>query len=520
MTIKAYFLISTQHFTPTGGIGSFFRAFRRMSAELNWRVTCVLDQSPSGAGRRLMEASAGVRFVWPTAPLPYTKAEGAPRFGVAAEIDDRMVENFRSAYALALESEGEPDLVLVNTPEAIEAPFASPIASTSKVVFYTHHENLLVPPARASKVFSPAYNEYLYAIPQRNVIVATQSEFNVERMARLKFTHSPIVLPMPIPDPELLMPYDGMREGVLFIGRHEPRKNPKRFAEKVAAAGLPAKVLTNKRGEAKFEKTLREAGVNSFEIRSELTGQAKADFIGSARIAFHPASSESYGYSAMECLAAGLPTVCIEEYEWWRAFEEHGIHAVASRKVAKVLPELYRSAIRTDSLAWIDHEEQVKESWSRFLSGRGTPMIKSVDPEIWDEDKLHTKVPEPSEYATPEPTDYSKSKAFNSDVAVYAPAISAAFVKTLEKQRKPGEKIAGRFSNEDLQFTNPNTRLFFYPWALYSAGQAASTGAAAKKDSWLTRRPRDRRLCCLGIVAGFKCSRERSSSPARRLVRC
>ncbi len=59
MTIKAHFLISTQHFIPTGGIGSFFRAFRRMSGELNWQVTCVLDQPPSGTRHRLMEASTG-----------------------------------------------------------------------------------------------------------------------------------------------------------------------------------------------------------------------------------------------------------------------------------------------------------------------------------------------------------------------------------------------------------------------------------------------------------------------------
>ncbi len=102
---------------------------------------------------------------------------------------------FRSAYALAVETEGVPDLVLVNTPEAIEAPFALP-APTSKVVFYTHHENLVVPPDQASKVFSSSYNEFLYAIPQRNVIVATQSQLNIERMAKLKFAQPPIVLPI------------------------------------------------------------------------------------------------------------------------------------------------------------------------------------------------------------------------------------------------------------------------------------------------------------------------------------
>ena len=200
------------------------------------------------------------------------------------------------------------------------------------------------------------------------IIVIDQFSRCIYRNSPAAFAHDPLVLPMPLPDLELLEPYEGKQEGVLFIGRHEPRKNPKLFAKAVAEAGLPAKVLTNKRGMKKFEKTLAEAGVESFDIRYELTGSQKTDFIKSARIAFHPANLESYGFSAMETLAAGLPTVLIEEYRWWRAFEHAGVITAPKDGIVQTLADLHHSPDFQSKFDWLKHENKFQEDWLTLLS--------------------------------------------------------------------------------------------------------------------------------------------------------
>lgn len=125
-----------------------------------------------------------------------------------------------------------------------------------------------------------------------------------------------------------------------------------------------ARVLTNKRGVKKFENTLTDAGVNTFDIRYELTGRAKADFIKSAKIAFHPASLESYGFSAMETLAAGLPTLLIEEYEWWKAFEGQGVFVCARRDSSCKLQSIYHSENAVNSITWRAAESETKSKWA------------------------------------------------------------------------------------------------------------------------------------------------------------
>ena len=366
-----FFLISAQHFIPTGGIGSFFRGFQRMARSLDWKVICVLDKKPIGQGRHMMEAHKDVQYAWANEPQSYN--DHGSRFDPET-VNEFKVDNFQQAFESAL-TQHRPDLILINTLEASIAVHRTMQATGNwgsvRTIFYTHHENFVVPAEQRSRVFSHQYNEALF--DQANtpgIEIATQNQFNIERMNQVgfPFAHDPLVLPMPLPDLELLEPYEGKQEGVLFIGRHEPRKNPKLFAKAVAEAGLPAKVLTNKRGMKKFEKTLAEAGVESFDIRYELTGSQKTDFIKSARIAFHPANLESYGFSAMETLAAGLPTVLIEEYRWWRAFEHAGVITAPKDGIVQTLADLHHSPDFQSKFDWLKHENKFQEDWLTLLS--------------------------------------------------------------------------------------------------------------------------------------------------------
>lgn len=337
-----------------------------MSTQLGWDVTCVLDKKPVGQGRHMMEAIPSVQYVWPHAPISYRQHNYRGRY--AREIiNPTKVTNFEDSILLAL-NQCQPDLIVINTPEAAPAILRTQQLHGIRTLFYSHHENFVVPPEKASKVFDPSYNEFLYCLSgSPNLELATQSEFNIQRMNHLKFGNPPLVLPMPLPDLRLLDPYHGQREGVLFIGRHEPRKNPKLFANVVAQAGLPEKVLTNKRGVAKFQKAFTKASISEIDIRYELTGKTKSDFIKSAKAAFHPALLESYGFSAMETLAAGLPTLLLDNTDWWQAFKHLGVHTTPKSDAAANLKNLYSHSKASSSVNWTSIEAETQNAWASLV---------------------------------------------------------------------------------------------------------------------------------------------------------
>ncbi|MEP5731784.1 MAG: hypothetical protein ABJL67_20685 [Sulfitobacter sp.] len=96
--------------------------------------------------------------------------------------------------------------------------------------------------------------------------------------------------------------------------------------------------------------------------------------------------------------------------------------------------------------------------------------------------------------------DYSEANAF-ANAAVYMPALSSTYVDAL-----PGLTLPRHFgfSADDLQFTNPHSTLCFYPWVLYSAGQAAKTQKLAVKRNWLTSGGHDPRVTLIGDSGGFQ----------------
>ncbi|WP_300035755.1 hypothetical protein [uncultured Roseobacter sp.] len=111
--------------------------------------------------------------------------------------------------------------------------------------------------------------------------------------------------------------------------------------------------------------------------------------------------------------------------------------------------------------------------------------------------------------------DYSKSKLFK-NVARYTPALSEGYInsvarlgmreieaqKTSDPSEDPFDGFA--FGAEDLKFTNPDSKLCFYPWALFSGGQGARTANSAISNNWITKTPRDKRVVLLGDSGGYQ----------------
>ena len=109
--------------------------------------------------------------------------------------------------------------------------------------------------------------------------------------------------------------------------------------------------------------------------------------------------------------------------------------------------------------------------------------------------------------------DYSSTPAFE-NVAIYTPALSQGWINTVQRaasdpKKNPLPQLPDfQLTAEDLQFTNPTSRLCFYPWVLYSAGQAINTKTKhankAWSNNWLTAKPRDSRVVVIGDSGGFQ----------------
>lgn len=84
--------------------------------------------------------------------------------------------------------------------------------------------------------------------------------------------------------------------------------------------------------------------------------------------------------------------------------------------------------------------------------------------------------------------------------AIYMPAISSNFAKIGYSQHL---KRNFSFAEKDLNFLDPASTLFHYPYALYSAGQAALTDGAAQQISIVSQRDRDR-TTVIGDSGGFQ----------------
>jgi len=105
--------------------------------------------------------------------------------------------------------------------------------------------------------------------------------------------------------------------------------------------------------------------------------------------------------------------------------------------------------------------------------------------------------------------NYADSKQFE-NVAIYTPALSDGYIKTVERLEEKEKSTDNPFAQfgfgaDDLKFINPKSRLCFYPWVLFSGGQGAKNEAAAKDVNWVTKRNnRDARVVVIGDSGGFQ----------------
>lgn len=95
----------------------------------------------------------------------------------------------------------------------------------------------------------------------------------------------------------------------------------------------------------------------------------------------------------------------------------------------------------------------------------------------------------------------------NQDAAIFLPSISSFYTKSLSKKNlRDGNVPQGLKSFDDLDFLDANTDVFWYPWALYSAGHA-ELDIAKGKDKERIFHARDRSATLIvGDSGGYQLS--------------
>lgn len=357
------FVVSKQHLIPHGGIGQFTKSFIEMANNMNCIVDVILDGKPYKSDFVEYIRSISGNMVHPKEE--HSGSAHSDTFAFSESFSIEKMLNFRNSLMESFQ-QNLYDMILINTTEALVPIYGLNIHQKVSVVFYTHNENLIFEKNSFKGVFNDAYSDFFKSLMYLNgVIIGTQSERN-----RLELSNSGVDarhLGMKIPETGLLDSSDSHKKtGILFIGRWEERKDPKKFIDLIKKTGLPAKVMTNKKGASKFKKALEEINA-TFDIKYEIIGQEKVDFIKSSKLLYMPSKSESYGFALIECLGH-MPCVVDPSYEWHLNFKSNAVYRPGKSELTKVVSDLYQ---RTDFIGdmhyVIQEQDNIEESWKNLI---------------------------------------------------------------------------------------------------------------------------------------------------------
>lgn len=357
------FLISDQHCIPHGGLGSFAKSFTEMCQRINWKVDLILDKKPSGDFVDFL-VSLGANIVYPNDSLSYSEHTGT--FAFSDSINFERIANFRKGIIKAFEHNSY-DMIVCNTQEAMTSVFCLDLGEYIPIVFYTHQPSMVAREKDSKDVFLKPYHcFYNKHLEFDNICVGTQSQRNKNNLLGYG-AKNVYVLPMPMSERDLLVPNTDEREGVLYIGRWEPRKNPDAFLKAMSECKLPVRIMTNKNGATKFKKELEKLGITDYIIKSEIYGQEKADFIKSCKVHYNPSYSENYPFVFFECLGQ-MHCVIIDTQDWGDNFDSKYYHVVKPKDASAKIKELYDQPIPTINLDYIKNlDDNTAQAWIDFL---------------------------------------------------------------------------------------------------------------------------------------------------------
>lgn len=265
--------------------------------------------------------------------MGYTAHNNLFQFGDSFNFEKSI--NFRNSIVKALTNHIY-DLIICNDLESAFVCHQMGLGKLTRLTTYAH-ECATINPELKEGVFKECYYDLVQSMmtfPDIKTLIQTNQ--NLDKLkAVIPTSHNCYVQPYPLTDST---PISGLKkDGVLFIGRHEDRKNPGVFIKLLAGVKekygveLKANVLTRSAHVKKFEEDFESIGHTNYEIRADVIGEEKAELIQSSKVAIMPYKNESFGIAVLEALRY-MPTIVLDKFNWHYNFHEFTNLIIADQK--------------------------------------------------------------------------------------------------------------------------------------------------------------------------------------------
>ena len=369
--MRVLFIINRMNFRKSSGHGIFMKGVVETLLQHGHFIDIVCDGEPEE--NFLAENEINVYYPDKQDRLAYSKHSNLFQFADSFNFEKSI--NFRTAIVKALTNHVY-DLVICNDTESAFVCYQLELYKHMKVTSYAHECQSINPELGAGVFKNCYYNliEQMMYFPITTLIQTKQNEAKL--LPKLPYSNPNLYIqPYPLTDSNVV--YNLEKEGVLYIGRHEDRKNPGMYIKVLAdikekyGVELKAKVLTRSAHVKKFEADFAAIGHTNYEIKCDVVGDEKAKLIQSSKVAFMPYKNESFGIAVLEALRF-MPTVVLRNYDWHYNFQGMSNLIVADTKEAS---DIIWSAYNT----WTVDKDKVEAEFETYQINYKAALINLVE---------------------------------------------------------------------------------------------------------------------------------------------
>ena len=378
---RVLFAINKMNARASSGHGIFMKGVIETLLDNGHFIDIVLDGEQQDTF--LSQYPINVYFPDKAERLSYGKHSNLFQFSDSFNFEKAL--NFRTAITKALTNHIY-DTIICND---VESAFVCHQMGLGKFVNLTSyaHECQQINPELGEGVFKEVYYDLVDNMMFfKDFTTLIQTEQNLCKLKQIKGesieSSNCYVQPYPITDSTPVNTSE--RDGVLFIGRHESRKNPAAYIKLLAAfkekygAEVKAKVLTRSAHVKKFESDFASIGHTNYEIRADVVGLEKAEIIQSSKLAFMPYKNESFGIAVLESLRF-MPTIVLDKFDWHYNFDTFSnLFKCSDKDLVEKAWDLYNN--------FVPNKELVKQEFDKYESDynnallgllKDTPVTKS-----------------------------------------------------------------------------------------------------------------------------------------------
>jgi len=362
-------LINRMNFRPSSGHGIFIKGVVETLTKRGHVVDIISDAEPE---YNFLE-SYDINVYTPDTRYSYTPHNDLFQFGDSFNLEKSI--NFRNAINKAL-THHTYDVLICNDAESAFVCYQLGLHEYINVCHYAH-ECASINKDLGEEVFKDCYYDLINHMMYFPITTLIQTEQNKSKILKLLPYSNPNLYVQPYPLTDSTPITVDTRDGLLFIGRYEERKNPQAFIKVLAGikekygVEVKAKVLTRSAHVKKFEADFASIGHTNYEIKADVVGEEKARIIQSSKVAFMPYKNESFGIAVLEALRF-MPTVVLDKFDWHYNFEGMSNLIVTDQKE---MTDVIWTAYNT----WVVNEDAVEKEFQEYQNKYENALLTLVE---------------------------------------------------------------------------------------------------------------------------------------------